>query len=255
MSITNDDIKTEWELGDTIAVTMDGDGTDGDGDGGDTDGGRRRRRRRWRRLTADWLTRREPHPDAPGLDGLVEDRRARSSLTTCSVGRRGRRRGGGARPGASRRPPRCGPTCSRRGHARAGVPARPRRRDAAAVDVLPAGRRRAPHDRRRHPAQPRARAARRRRHDGPAGPPAQRSAPRPGGQQPGPRPRTTPCRSTPTSRRRGTTGLELHFDFHDVFVLQLDGRKRWRVWEPLPRTRHPVRRGPVVADADVRRAR
>ena len=39
MSITNDDIKTEWELGDTIAVTMDGDGTDGDGDGGDTDGG------------------------------------------------------------------------------------------------------------------------------------------------------------------------------------------------------------------------
>ena len=39
-------------------------------------------------------------------------------------------------------------------------------------------------------------------------------------------------------------GLELHFDFHDVFVLQLDGRKRWRVWEPLDRTRHPVRTGP-----------
>jgi bifunctional lysine-specific demethylase and histidyl-hydroxylase NO66 len=36
-------------------------------------------------------------------------------------------------------------------------------------------------------------------------------------------------------------GLDLHFDFHDVFVLQLDGRKRWRVWEPLPRTRDPVR--------------
>jgi bifunctional lysine-specific demethylase and histidyl-hydroxylase NO66 len=36
-------------------------------------------------------------------------------------------------------------------------------------------------------------------------------------------------------------GLELHFDFHDVFVLQLDGRKRWRVWEPLPRTRDPVK--------------
>ena len=34
-------------------------------------------------------------------------------------------------------------------------------------------------------------------------------------------------------------GLELHFDHHDVFVLQLDGRKRWRVWEPLERTRHP----------------
>jgi lysine-specific demethylase/histidyl-hydroxylase NO66 len=36
-------------------------------------------------------------------------------------------------------------------------------------------------------------------------------------------------------------GLELHFDFHDVFVLQLDGRKRWRLWDPLPRTRDPIR--------------
>ena len=42
-------------------------------------------------------------------------------------------------------------------------------------------------------------------------------------------------------------GLELHFDQHDVFVLQLDGRKRWRVWEPLERTRLPVRVGPRVA--------
>ena len=41
-------------------------------------------------------------------------------------------------------------------------------------------------------------------------------------------------------------GLELHFDFHDVFVLQLDGRKRWRVWEPLPRTRDPVRSGAKI---------
>ena len=41
-------------------------------------------------------------------------------------------------------------------------------------------------------------------------------------------------------------GLELHFDYHDVFVLQLDGRKRWRVWEPLERTRRPVRAGPRV---------
>jgi bifunctional lysine-specific demethylase and histidyl-hydroxylase NO66 len=38
-------------------------------------------------------------------------------------------------------------------------------------------------------------------------------------------------------------GLELHFDYHDVFVLQLDGAKRWRVWEPLERTRLPVRSG------------
>jgi len=36
-------------------------------------------------------------------------------------------------------------------------------------------------------------------------------------------------------------GLELHFDFHDVFVVQLEGAKRWRVWDPLPRTRDPIR--------------
>jgi lysine-specific demethylase/histidyl-hydroxylase NO66 len=42
---------------------------------------------------------------------------------------------------------------------------------------------------------------------------------------------------TPAAAR----GLELHFDFHDVFVVQLDGAKRWRVWAPLPRTRDPVR--------------
>jgi hypothetical protein len=42
-------------------------------------------------------------------------------------------------------------------------------------------------------------------------------------------------------------GLELHFDQHDVFVLQLAGRKRWRVWEPLERTRLPVRVGARVA--------
>ena len=40
VSITNDDIKTDWELGDVIEVTMDGDGTDGDSDGtdGESDG-------------------------------------------------------------------------------------------------------------------------------------------------------------------------------------------------------------------------
>ncbi|MBA3605196.1 MAG: cupin, partial [Acidimicrobiia bacterium] len=36
-------------------------------------------------------------------------------------------------------------------------------------------------------------------------------------------------------------GLDVHFDYHDVFVVQLDGCKRWRVWEPLARTRQPVR--------------
>lgn len=39
MSITNDDIKADWELSDAIEVTMDADGTDGDGNDGDgTDG-------------------------------------------------------------------------------------------------------------------------------------------------------------------------------------------------------------------------
>ncbi len=36
-------------------------------------------------------------------------------------------------------------------------------------------------------------------------------------------------------------GLDLHFDFHDVFVVQLGGSKRWRVWTPLTRTTDPVR--------------
>jgi hypothetical protein len=35
VSITNDDINSEWELGDVIQVTMDADGTDGDSDGTD----------------------------------------------------------------------------------------------------------------------------------------------------------------------------------------------------------------------------
>lgn len=42
-------------------------------------------------------------------------------------------------------------------------------------------------------------------------------------------------------------GLELHFDFHDVFVVQIAGRKRWRVWPPLDRTQEPVRGGPPVS--------
>ena len=36
-------------------------------------------------------------------------------------------------------------------------------------------------------------------------------------------------------------GLDLHFDFHDVFVVQLGGSKRWRIWEPLARTTDPVK--------------
>lgn len=35
-------------------------------------------------------------------------------------------------------------------------------------------------------------------------------------------------------------GLDVHFDYHDVFVVQLQGTKHWRVWDPTPRTREPI---------------
>ncbi len=41
---------------------------------------------------------------------------------------------------------------------------------------------------------------------------------------------------TPSSAR----GLEVHFDYHDVFVVQLDGTKRWRIWAPTERSREPI---------------
>ena len=31
----------------------------------------------------------------------------------------------------------------------------------------------------------------------------------------------------------GHRGLVLHWDDHDVFILQLTGSKHWRVWEPF----------------------
>lgn len=41
---------------------------------------------------------------------------------------------------------------------------------------------------------------------------------------------------SPSSAR----GLDVHFDYHDVFVVQLDGTKRWRVWPPTDRSRDPI---------------
>ena len=41
---------------------------------------------------------------------------------------------------------------------------------------------------------------------------------------------------SPSSAR----GLDVHFDYHDVFVVQLDGTKRWRVWSPTERSRDPI---------------
>ncbi len=35
-------------------------------------------------------------------------------------------------------------------------------------------------------------------------------------------------------------GLDVHFDYHDVFVVQLEGTKRWRIWSPTDRSRNPV---------------
>jgi lysine-specific demethylase/histidyl-hydroxylase NO66 len=42
-------------------------------------------------------------------------------------------------------------------------------------------------------------------------------------------------------------GLDVHFDFHDVFIVQLTGSKRWRVWAPLPRTTDPVKGRHAIA--------
>ena len=41
---------------------------------------------------------------------------------------------------------------------------------------------------------------------------------------------------SPSSAR----GLDVHFDYHDVFVVQLEGTKRWRVWAPTERSRDPI---------------
>ncbi|HZB41097.1 MAG TPA: cupin domain-containing protein [Ilumatobacter sp.] len=45
----------------------------------------------------------------------------------------------------------------------------------------------------------------------------------------------------------GTRGLDLHFDYHDVFVVQLGGSKRWRIWQPLPRTVNAVKGRHTIA--------
>ena len=57
----------------------------------------------------------------------------------------------------------------------------------------------------------------------------------------------TPCRPTPTSRRRGNRGFDPHYDVHDVFVLQAAGQKRWTVHEPVHETRCRPSRGPTTA--------
>ena len=45
---------------------------------------------------------------------------------------------------------------------------------------------------------------------------------------------------------KAARGLDIHFDYHDVVVVQLAGRKRWHVWERLPRSARPLKRGPAL---------
>jgi hypothetical protein len=45
---------------------------------------------------------------------------------------------------------------------------------------------------------------------------------------------------------RAARGLDVHFDYHDVVVVQLAGRKRWHVWERLARSARPLKRGPAI---------
>jgi bifunctional lysine-specific demethylase and histidyl-hydroxylase NO66 len=46
----------------------------------------------------------------------------------------------------------------------------------------------------------------------------------------------------------GARGLGVHFDTHDVFVLQVAGRKHWVVHEPVIELPMPAQKHPVVAD-------
>ncbi len=45
-------------------------------------------------------------------------------------------------------------------------------------------------------------------------------------------------------------GLDIHFDYHDVFVIQLSGSKRWRVWDRLARSVEPIRTQYPIAKPD-----
>jgi hypothetical protein len=49
----------------------------------------------------------------------------------------------------------------------------------------------------------------------------------------------------------GSQGFRIHYDTHDVVVLQVEGAKRWRVWpgQPVP---HPTRRIPWAGSGSVR---
>ncbi|MBB4962078.1 cupin domain-containing protein [Micromonospora polyrhachis] len=46
----------------------------------------------------------------------------------------------------------------------------------------------------------------------------------------------------------GNQGFATHYDTHDVFVLQVDGRKHWRIHEPV--LTHPLERQPWGGHAD-----
>jgi ribosomal protein L16 Arg81 hydroxylase len=65
-----------------------------------------------------------------------------------------------------------------------------------------------------------------------------------------------PVRSNLYCSPPGAQGVELHYDTHDVIVLQLSGRKHWRVFPPqvtLPLEHYPPLAFESPADAAVRR--
>ena len=270
MSITNDDIKSDWELGDRHHH---------DGRrrrGADGDGGRHRRRRRQgrrrrtpmataatrtaatpdvtRRLTPvrpPGSTKRVPHPDAPGPRGA-------------------RRRSGGVRrrrslyPAAgARRRSGCLPLVTTADGLWADVLTRGAR--APSFRLVRDGTTLPPSAYCRRPASGTARSTTSSSPTAcsscttPAPPWCCRACSSPIPTSPGSPttwrwPWTSPCRSTPTCRRRRPMASSCTSTYHDVFVVQLEGSKRWRVWEPLERTRQPVRAARRGA-ADVRRAR
>lgn len=45
-------------------------------------------------------------------------------------------------------------------------------------------------------------------------------------------------------------GLDVHFDYHDVFVIQLSGSKHWTVWDRLDRSIDPVKTAFKIAKPD-----
>ena len=62
---------------------------------------------------------------------------------------------------------------------------------------------------------------------------------------------TQPVQASLYLTPRSAQGFEAHYDTHDVFILQVAGRKKWRIF--LPETRLPLRSQPHTGDHDASR--